>query len=436
MAKSTSGELYELLTGDEEGRLCKDIPEAACHHQPRNFLIHAIALAATKTGDGLADPKLVLAWLLASIGAPASAIGLLVPVREALALLPQLFTSAQIRSAPVRKWIWAAGSAVQGLAVIGMAVAGLTMTGAAGGWTIVGLLALFATARSTCSVSYKDVLGKTISKQTRGTTTGTAGTIAATIVFAFGLSLSFGLIPLNLTAISMTLLIAGSMWILAAAIFILLREDAGSTEGGANGLSAAVKQFGHLRRDRQLVRFIAVRALLIATALAPPFILSMSNDEGAKMLAGLGPFVVASSLAAIASSYIWGRLADRSSRQVLFLAALGGALATGAAAFVGLLAPTMAKGAFVMPALLFLLMIAYQGVRLGRSTHIVDMADEDRRASYTALSNTIIGLLLLAGGVFGFVAEIAGSVTVLFIFAVMCLGAAVLANGLENVQKD
>ena len=43
----------------------------------------------------------------------------------------------------------------------------------------------------------------------------------------------------------------------------------------------------------------------------------------------------------------------------------------------------------------------HQGVRLGRTTHVVDMADEDSRAAYTALSNTIIGVVLLAGGIFG-----------------------------------
>ena len=135
--------IYQILTGEDDGRLCKDIPEEACLAQPQNFTTHVMSLAATKTGDGLADPKLVLAWLLGALGAPQAAIGLLVPVREAGALLPQLFTSAQIRSLPKRKWAWVAGSAVQGLSVFGMAAAALTLKGAAAGWTIVGLLAVF-----------------------------------------------------------------------------------------------------------------------------------------------------------------------------------------------------------------------------------------------------------------------------------------------------
>ncbi len=113
-------------------------------------------------------------------------IGLLVPIREAGALLPQLFTAAAIRSLPQRIWVWAAGSLIQGLAILGIGVAMLMLSGAAAGWTAIVLLTIFAVARSVCSVSYKDVLGKTVSKATRGTATGSAGTVSALLVLGFG----------------------------------------------------------------------------------------------------------------------------------------------------------------------------------------------------------------------------------------------------------
>ena len=75
--------IYLALTSEDDGRVCRDIPESACNHQPKNFLIHVLSLGATKTGDGLVDPKLVLSWLLGALGAPTAAIGMLVPVREA-----------------------------------------------------------------------------------------------------------------------------------------------------------------------------------------------------------------------------------------------------------------------------------------------------------------------------------------------------------------
>ena len=104
--------------------------------------------------------------------------------------------------------------------------------------------------------------------------------------------------------------------------------------------------------------------------------------------------------------------------------------ATSWLAFVGALA-----GGYLLPVLLFGLMIAYQGVRLGRATHLVDMADADSRAAYTALSNTVIGILLLAGGLFSLVANWFGGEVVLAVMAGMSGLAIVAAWGLEEVQR-
>tara|TARA_R110002126_G_scaffold4815_14_gene24959 strand:- start:3557 stop:4882 length:1326 start_codon:yes stop_codon:yes gene_type:complete len=427
--------IYLALTSEDDGRVCRDIPESACNHQPKNFLIHVLSLGATKTGDGLVDPKLVLSWLLGALGAPTAAIGMLVPVREAGALLPQLFTAASIRRLPQRKWVWAAGSLVQGLSLAAMAATVLLFDGATAGWMIVALLAVFAVARSACSVAYKDVLGKTVSKATRGTATGTAGTVGAVTVFLFGAALSTGLLDKSVTVLCGALALGGVLWIVAALLFTTLDEAPGATEGGGNPLRVAREQFGLLRRDAQLVRFIVTRGLLIATALAPPYLLAIAGRDGEKSLGALGPFVLASAFAAILSTYVWGRLSDRSSRRVLGLSGMIAAAILAAAAGVAGAGGSWLQNGFVLPVLLFGLMIAYQGVRIGRSTHLVDMADENRRAAYTALSNTIIGVVLVAGGVFGIVADIAGIPAVLGIFALMSAGAVVTAYGLDEVQQ-
>jgi len=183
------------------------------------------------------------------------------------------------------------------------------------------------------------------------------------------------------------------------------------------------------------VRFIVVRGLLTATALAPPFLLALGGRDGGG--AGeLGLFVLASSAAAVLSTYAWGRLSDVSSRRVLLYSGLVAALPLTAAAAIGLLLPGALSLPGLLPALLLVLMVAYQGVRLGRSTHVVDMADAEQRAAYTALSNTIVGVLLLAASVFGVVASAAGEAVVLGVFALMCLLAAALAAGLEEVQAE
>ncbi len=430
-SRSTTEIAFQSIIIDDEGRACADIPESACQQEPGNFFRHVGSLALSKSADGLIDPKLVLSWLMTSLGAPVALIGLLVPVREAGALLPQLITAGYLRKLERRKWAWAAGSVVQGVAAASIGLIAISLTGATAGWAIVIALAILALARSVCSVCYKDVLGKTIDKARRGTATGLAGSIASVTVIIYALTLSFSLID-RMLLVTGGLFLAGGAWVSAGLLFSTLDEHPGATEGGKNALKEAWVNFAYLRNDPQLRRFILTRGLLTATALAPPFMIAVGSEAG-DGYDKLGFLVLASALASLGTSFVWGRLSDRSSRKVLIFSAMVGAViltATSCLAFAG----TLGDG-YILAVLLFGLMIAYQGVRLGRSTHLVDMADKDSRAAYTALSNTIIGLLLLAGGVFSLVANWFGGEIVLAIMAGMSGLAILAASGLEEVQR-
>lgn len=252
-------------------------------------------------------------------------------------------------------------------------VTALMLEGAAAGWTIVALLAVFGLARSVCSVSYKDVLGKTVSKTTRGTATGTASSVAAAGVLAFGFLLSVAIIPLTVTSIAIALIVAGILWLAAGFAFTTIKEEPGANEVGGDGVSTAISQFSLLKDDPQLGRFIAVRGLLIATALAPPFLLALAGEVGGQSLSALGPFVIASALASMLSGYVWGRFADRSSRFVLISAAIMSGVILGAVGVNSFAETGLTKINWLMACALFVLIVSYQGVRLGRSTHLTDM---------------------------------------------------------------
>ncbi|MEC7257340.1 MAG: MFS transporter, partial [Pseudomonadota bacterium] len=179
----------------------------------------------------------------------------------------------------------------------------------------------------------------------------------------------------------------------------------------------------------QLWRFIATRGLLVSTALAPPYIVMLGGAE----LNALGALLLASAVASLVSSYIWGRLADRSSRLVLIRSGLVGGVALLAAVGAGFSGVQATPG--VLPAILLVLMVAYHGVRQGRSTYLVDMAPEDQRASYTAVSNTVIGGALLAVGVLGGLGSVVGPAWVLAGFAAMAFAAALVGRGLDEVEQ-
>jgi hypothetical protein len=429
--------IYRKLVNGTEAQASHDLDRSVARAQAHNFLTHVASLSATKSADGLIDPKLVLSWLLTSIGAPSFLTGMLVPVREAGALLPQLFTAAWIARMNQRKWAWAAGSLVQGVAAAAIGGCALFLDGPAAGYAILTALAVLALARSICSVSYKDVLGRTLVKQTRGTATGTASSISAGIVIAFGLFLTSGLAERRSLVIG-GLFVAAALWLAGAALFTRLAEEKGATEHSGDTLSSAIGNISLLWRDRQFGRFVLTRSLLISTALAPPYMVMLSSaaggSDGRSRYGELGLLVIASAAATLLSGYVWGRLSDRSSRKVLFYSALAASVTLGltvAASWFGLI-----RLPLVLPVLVFGLMIAYQGVRIGRSTHLVDMAEDGNRAAYTAVSNTVIGVLLLLVGGFGAIASIAGAEAVLGIFAIMALCAMFAAYGLEEVQQD
>ena len=435
-APGPTRDLYDLLTGDDEARVCKDIPDAACREQPKSFFIHGLALALTKLGDGLADPKLVLSWLLSSLGAPGYLIGLLVPVRESLSLLPQLLVAAQIRAYAIRKWFWVGGTAVEGLALVAMALSALLLDGTVAGWAIILWLAVFSLGRGVASIAQKDVLGKTIAKTRRGTVAGYAGTIASVGTGAFGAYLlvvgqadSPGFFALLLTA-------AGALFLTAAVTFSRLDEQPGATEGGGNAVDFVKGELAQLMDDPAFTRFVAARALFVAAALLPPYlVMLLQRSEGAGLF-DLGQLILASGIAGGLSSFVWGRLADKSSRQVMM--ATGGlagltALVTG---LLALLAPASLGLPLLIPGAIFLVALSHAGMRIGRKTYIVDLAGSDRRAGYVAMSNTLIGVVLLLSGLVGVFAELAGvGLTLLLLAAAAGLGVW-LAHGLPEVQED
>ncbi|WP_208539258.1 MFS transporter [Algihabitans albus] len=397
----------------------------------RDALIHVVSLSASKVADGFVDPKLVLSWLLNAMWAPGAVIGALVPIREAGALLPQLALAPRIGAARLRKLYWTAGSVVQGLAAIGIAAAALLLEGTAAWVTVLVCLAALSIARSACSLSYKDALARTVEEGHRGRVMGAASSVGALLVFAFGAALASQVLPLTVPSIGLIVCVAGALWLGAAGFFVLLREP---SQGG-NAVSDEIKDlFAPLFTDGQLARLVVARGLLTATALAPPFIVMLSAAGDEQRLGQLGPLVLASAAASIVSAYLWGQLSDRSSRRTLMLSGVTGAIVLGICATTGYSLGHLG-GVIGSVCAIFTAQIAYEGVRSGRKTHMTDMASDDLRARYTALSNTAIGVLLLLGGGFGLLADVAGVPAVLAVFALLCAFAVPVAASLNDVQR-
>ncbi|KPP99899.1 MFS transporter [Marinobacter sp. HL-58] len=431
---STADRLYSLIANEEDARICTDIPEEACREVPRNFFLILASNVLTKLGDLLISPKTVLAWLLSAIGAPAL-VAWLVPIRESGSMIPQLLIGAWMRRKPVRKWFWTLGSFGQALSVMAMAASVWFLEGYAAGTGVVAALILFSLARGFCSVSMKDVQGKCIPKTRRGRLSGLASTIGGSATVALTVLLFWDRGDPSLLFYTLLLSLAAALWVIAGLLFASVDEQAGETGGGGNALGEAVKSLSLLRDDPPFRHFVITRALLLCSALASPYFVVLaqkSTDSGWL----LGVFLLASSLASSVSASVWGWMADTSSRNVMIR---GAAMASGVCLLVGataMIGGSDTGGIWFYPVAFFVLSIAHAGVRLGRKTYLVDMAGGNKRTDYTAVSNTIIGVLLLVTGGLTALISMISDVAVIIVLGLMGLAGMVSALRLQEVTSD
>lgn len=427
--------LYEWLTGDDDSRMCDDIPEEACHEQPRNFGLHLWASLGNKLADELSSARLVLPWLMGIIGAPVWMVGLLVPIREAGALLPQIFVAGFIRLKPKRKWVWVAGALIQAVAALALATLALISTGTLGGGLVLAALIILSLARGLSSIATKDVLGKTIAKRRRGTLMGWSGSVAggATLV-AGAILMLLERQPGNLVVAAL-LAIAAISWLLNALAAARIKETPGAVEGGENGWDSIKLGMSLLKHDRTFLHFNVARALLLSSALALPYLALLGQNQSGTHLGGLGILIVVSGIAAMVASPVWGKRADQSSRRVMRDAAIGTIVCCLIGASLAWLPGEWTNSVWPYALVYALLVIAHHGVRLGRKTYLVDMANQDNRALYVALSNTLTGaLMLIIGGFIGALAQWFGSAILLLILAVTAAGAIVSTQQLPEVE--
>jgi len=439
MLKRRAEDIYSLLVEDEDARVCRDIPDDACDEQPQAFLRQLLAQTFTKIGDALTSSRLVLAWMLASIGSPAILISLLVPLRESLSLLPQLFIAQWIREHALRKWFWVAGSLAQAMALLAMIPALVWLPGETASLLIVILLALFSLARGVCSVAAKDVLGKTISKSRRGRLTGLAASIAGFVTLGVAALLWFaperaGDAGPDIALFALLLAVAAGLWLAAAAVYAGIPEVPGATEGGGNAIVDALKSLTLLFRDQEFLRFVLARMLLVATAFAIPYLVVLIQRTGEGDIGGLAGLLLAEGAAGLLSGAFWGRWSDRASHHVMAAAAALSAAVMAAALASYFLAPQLLSQLLVPGLLVFAAAVAHQGARVGRKTYLVDLATADTRSSYTAVSNTVLGIFLLSGSGLGVVDAMYGTQTVLILLLAVSLLASVFCLTLKRVD--
>ena len=401
------------------GSDCQDQPQ--CRDLTRNYGLNVINGAASKLAEQLASVKLVFPWLLASIGAPAFLIGLLVPLRQAGALLPQLLISGQIRTAAIRKWFWVVTALFQVLVLFLIITGVWVVDSRLAAFAIPAMILLYSVARGIGSIAFQDVTAKTIPKGVRGRLLASRSAIGGLLTIGTGLILNMWLGDGNGVGGSLfAIVLAALLWSVAAAAFAAIKETPGTTARARNVVQEVRSGIQLVKSHTWYARYLLVRILLLAIEMAIPFYVLYGRQILSDSVGALGLLVMAAGLSQALSSPFWGRFADLSSRKVLVYSGILGGVAAAMAILFGRL-PASLQTPYTFAAVIVLLGIAEAGAILGRKTYLIDNAEASERPTYVAFSNSIVGLAMLLLGGIGLAAHYAGVQTALAILAPMAL---------------
>lgn len=428
-----------------------ELPDAVRRDVPANGVRQVAAHALQSSGDQSVNASTVLPWLFHALGVPAGLTGLLVPIRESGSMLPQAFLTPLVVRVRRRALVFVTGALVQAAAVASMALVAALGSGLAAGIAIIVALAVFSLGRCLGSISSKDVQGRTLPKGERGQINGLATTVSGVVALTLGLAIRV-LGGDDLEAAQLAWLLAGgsAAWVLVALIYAGIREpradpgddaDDGEDAGGDGDEEKREGWFAStvrlLREDRKFRHFVTVRSFLLVSSLSPPFIVTLSVATGSSGLAGLGAFVMASGLASLLGGRLFGRQADRSSRRLM----MRGAAAASAVLLAVIVAVSLPAfdggstwGTAVFVAGYFLITLLHTGVRVGRKTYVVDMAEGDVRTTYVAVSNSAMGVILLVVGAISSALALVDVLLALGFLAVLGVLGVLAARGLPEVS--
>jgi len=424
-------DVYQRLVRADRDDQSRDEQREVAANGTRQILAQALQA----TGDQVVNAKTVLPWLFASLGVPGGLTGLLVPIRESGSMLPQAALTPWVERTRRRRYLWVLGAAGQALGAAGMALAAAALDGLPAGIVILAALAVFALSRALTSLAGKDVLGRTVPKGERGQINGVTTVLSGAVAITLGLGIRLlGGTDVNATVLVWLLAVAAAFWALAGLVYLGVREPDEEPATPEETAGWAGRAVALLRDDRTFRRFVTARTLLLVSALSPPFVVALAAAAGGGGLSGLGPFVIAQGVASLIGGKWFGRLADRSSRDLMTWGAGAASLLIGA--FLLLLRiPSMPSAWWLYPLTYLLLALTHTAVRVARKTYVVDMAEGDERTEYVAVANTAMGVLLLvAGAVSGGLALLGAEIALVFLGLLGLLGV-VVSRRLPEVSR-
>jgi hypothetical protein len=349
-----------------------------------------------KLADLFTSPKTTLPWLINAVNGPSWLISLLVPVKESGSLLPQAFINTFFLSRyESRTGLWRIGASLQAVGIAGLVIVSYLLNAddniATNLFALLFLLLLILTSigRSCCSLAMKDIQANYVEKGRRGKLLGIAGTFSALLTLA--VTAVWELSSNELSSATILYLLALSSLSFLITIVIMAPLSVSIDSENQDTKTAWKTQINAVFKHKNTRHLLINRVLMLHTALVPPYLIAQQakgDDSSLFVYIGL------SALASLISSFLWGKLSDRSAITTLRLAGI-------LSGFTLLLFyfSTEQPSSMAVSIVFFIIMLCHEGVRTGRKTYLLDVTESANRRHVVSIVNTAVGLCLLGFGI-------------------------------------
>lgn len=403
------------------------ITTTAQRHLRRNFSLGLLNGAFFNLFNALLDPSLVLSWFVSQLTTSNFLIGLIVPIQHGGWFLPQLVVSSYLQrrqrklpfyayTAGVRVTIWG----LMTLAVFLIEDAAVLLV------VFFILLAAYSLGSGLGGICFVDIVAKAIPPTRRGAFFGWRRFLGGLLALGGSLLVKYILDERRGLAFpdNYAVLFLLSFFILCVALgcFILVVEPLEPVNKAKITLGKQFRRALDLpRRDKNYRRFLTMRLLLMAAEIATPFYIIYAKRALSVSVSMVGVYLTGATMAGFASTLLWGRISDRRGNKLLII------LSSSLGLFIPLIAMSIVPLADLLPGLreftsgLFALVFIVSGgskagAMMGNMNFLLEIAPADDRPIYIGLTNTILGIALLASSVGGLIVDLVGF-TVLFSLA-------------------
>lgn len=389
-------------------------PDSAARTYRRNYAFHVANGLLAGFGDALVDSRLIVTAFLSQLTGSNVLIGLIAPLRDTGWFLPQMFVSHLVERAPRKIDVYRAVTLVRAATWVLLVAAMFLITDPTALLVVFFLCTLLlSTASGVAGLPFMIVTTKVIPAPRRAT--------------LFGLRQSLGGLLGVLAGGAVVLILGGGsglefprnyalLFAAAAALNIAANSAFGQIdEPPDDGPPRAARMRGELRRawriartDADYGRYMLARFAMVVGGAGVPFLTVFAKRELSLDGGALGTLLSITLASGLISNLAWARLSDKRGNRLTILAGAGLGLVFCGAALLQTtraiaLPPDAVRAALAATFVVGGVMSAALNVSAGPL--IMELAPAERRSLYFGLTNTLLGVVMLATSLIGLIVD-------------------------------